>query len=168
MIVLASRTIFNDFETTDALDLAFTGNVGRRIISSGARRWRHWPHVPTSPYDNVHTSHAHTEYRIPVPGRPCTLTAPSSPPVHAPDSCGSPTQTRVRAHGRWDLSVLQRAAPARPQRPTGTIQHTERRRRHTDCKVLQRATHLRPMSLVAWSVPNPSPFSLAAVPPPFH
>jgi hypothetical protein len=40
-------------------------------------------------------------------------------------------QTRIRAHWRRDLSVLPRAAPARPQRPTGTIQHTERRRRHT-------------------------------------
>ena len=52
-------------------------------VDGGARgARRHRPHVPTSPYDNVHTSHAHTEHRIPTPstgspsGRPCTLTAP--------------------------------------------------------------------------------------------
>ena len=71
-----------------------------------------------------------------------------------------------RAHGR-SRCVLSLCCHARlsqdAQRPTGTT-HTaydmhmerriERRRRHTYNKVLQRATHLRPTSHVAWSDPR--------------
>ena len=93
----------------------------------GARR--HRPHVPTSPYDNVHMSHAHTKHWIPVRSTLHPYLDPYCTLVACACTCGSPTQTRE--HGRWDLSVLPRAAPARPQRPTGTIQHTERRGCHT-------------------------------------
>ena len=66
----------------------------------GARR--HRPHVPTFPYrytiTSTDTSHAHTEHRIPSPVDPAPLLHPRRLCI-CMRLCGSPTQTRVRAHG---------------------------------------------------------------------
>ena len=101
----------------------------------GARRHRAARAHVTVPITSRHLARAHRAPDPPVRSAMhpyCTLVACAC-------ACGSPTQTRVRAHRRRDLSVLPRAAPARPQRPTGTIQHipSEEDATHGPSKVLE-------------------------------
>ena len=131
----------------------------------GARR--HRPHVPTSPCDNVHTtSHAHTKHWIPVRVDPAPLLHPRRLCMRLWFS-DTNTGTRAREHGTsLCCHARPQLGPSAPREPYSIPSKEDAT--HGPSKVLEHATHLRPMSHVAWSVPNPSPFSLAAVPPPFH
>jgi hypothetical protein len=94
----------------------------------------------------------------PRPRRPAPLLHPILRHKHGYARTGDGTS--LCCHARPQLG------PSAPREPYSIP--SEEDATHGPSKVLERATHLRPMSHVAWSVPHPSPFSLAAVPPPFH
>ena len=129
---------------------------GNGQTSSAARP----PHVPSSiVHDNARTRRTRTpSIGSPCPVDPVTLIACAC----AWGPCSNTNTVRdARTGDAYSLCAATRGPSQDAQRPTGTT-HTaydmerriERRRRHTYNKVLQRATHLRPTSHVAWSDPR--------------